>query len=49
MIIYSHLKTDVINKFLHFTFSHLADTFIQSNLQMRKTEAIKPTKEYKNI
>ncbi len=28
-----------------FTFSHLADFFIQSDLQMRTTEAIKPTKE----
>ncbi len=27
-----------------FTFSHLADTFIQSNLQMRKFEAIKANK-----
>ncbi len=28
-----------------FTFSHLADAFIQSNLQMKTIEAIKPTKE----
>ncbi len=28
-----------------FTFSHLADAFIQSDLQMRTLEAIKPTKE----
>ncbi len=28
-----------------FTFSHLADAFIQSNLQMRTIEAIKINKE----
>ncbi len=35
-----YLKCD-----LTFTFNHLADTFIKSDLQMRTIEAIKPTKE----
>ncbi len=34
---------------MSFTLNHLADAFIQTNLQMRTTEAIKPTKEQQNI
>ncbi len=33
------------NLCFYFTFSHLADAFIQSNLQMRTIEAIKTNKE----
>ncbi len=33
-------------KMFTFTFSHLADTFLQTELQMRTTEAIKPTLPY---
>ncbi len=31
--------------YIYILFSHLADAFIQSDLQMRTLEAIKPTKE----
>ncbi len=38
------LKQEFPHIFLTFTFSHLADAFIQSNLQMRTIEAIKTNK-----
>ncbi len=46
----SNLQLYIINNiiydyyYIYITFSHLADTFIQSNLQMRTLEAIKTNK-----
>ncbi len=40
----TNLKKNCGENILIFTFSHLADAFIQSNLQMRTMEAIKINK-----
>ncbi len=37
--------TLIISSYITFTFINLADPFIQSDLQMKTIEAIKPTKE----
>ncbi len=39
-ILDNHLLLIIIYLFIYLLFSHLADTFIQSDLQMRTTEAI---------
>ncbi len=39
------LKKESLFHYITFTFSHVADAFIQSNLQMRTMEAIKINKK----